>query len=68
MNAKQFIDLKGKEAAEAVAIQAGTTIEYLRQIALGHRRPSVALAKRLVAASNHDMDFVSLLTFERGKK
>ena len=36
---------------EEVAKQAGTTVDYLWQLAGGHRKPSVELAKRLEAAS-----------------
>jgi transcriptional regulator with XRE-family HTH domain len=65
MNARQFLELRGREVAEKVARKAGTSYAYLYQISLGHRRPSLALAKRLVAASGGEMDLVSLLTFER---
>jgi len=65
MNAKEFYSAKGKKAAELVAKRAGTTERYLYQISLGHRRPSLDLAKRLVEASNGEIDLVSLLTYER---
>lgn len=65
MNARHFMELRGKEAAEKVAKDAGTSYAYLYQISLGHRRPSLALAKRLVKASSGEMDLISLLTYER---
>ena len=61
MNAKQFIDLYGKEKAEQVAARAGTSYAYFTQLASGNRRPSVNLAERLVKAREHELDFVSLL-------
>ena len=65
MNAKQYLELRGRETAEKVAVKAGTTYGYLYQLALGNRRPRLALAKRLVEASNGEMDLASLLTYER---
>jgi hypothetical protein len=62
MNAKQFLDLYGKERAIEVCKKAGTSYAYFNQIAYGHRRPSVKLAQKLVAASKNDLDFVALLT------
>lgn len=68
MDAKSFLDKHGKDAAERVAIRAGTNYAYFSQIAHGHRRPSVGLAQKLVEASAHEvrkehdrLDFVSLL-------
>ena len=61
MNAKQFLELRGKDRAREVAEKAGTIYPYFLQMASGKRRPSVELAKKLVAASNHEIDFVSLL-------
>lgn len=65
MNAREFLESRGKAEGEKVAKAAGTSYAYLYQISLGHRRPRVDLAKRLVAASDGEMDLVSLLTFER---
>lgn len=62
MNAYKFYKSHPKEKVEAVATKAGTTFDYFKQIAYGNRRPSVALAERLVAASDRELDFVSLLT------
>lgn len=68
MNAKQFKDLYGQERAEEVAQKAGTSLAYFLQLAYGHRRPSIELAKRLVEASDNDLDFVSLLDVQVKKK
>ena len=65
MDAKQFLDQFGREDAQRVAESAGTSFGYFYQIALGHRRPSVELAERLVEASESRLDFVALL---RSKK
>jgi hypothetical protein len=62
MNAKQFLDLYGKGRTREVAEKAGTIYPYFLQIATGKRRPSVELAKKLVEASDHKLDFVSLLS------
>lgn len=51
MNALSFLEKHGKEIATAVAAKAGTNWAYFSQLASGHRRPSVDLAKKLVAAS-----------------
>ncbi len=51
MNAFEFLKRHGKATAEAVAIAAGTNWAYFSQLAYGHRRPSLAMAERLVAAS-----------------
>lgn len=50
MNALEFLKRHGKPAAEAVAIAAGTNWAYFSQLAYGHRRPSLPMAERLVAA------------------
>ena len=65
MNAKQFLDLYGKERAEKVAKAAGTSYAYFNQIAYGHRHPSVKKAQALVEASGGDLDLVALLTSNR---
>lgn len=44
-----------------VAEKAGTTLAYFKQLAYRARRPSVALAKKLVTESDERLDFVSLL-------
>ena len=61
MNAKQFLDLYGRERAVKVAEEVGISYGYFGQYVTGVRRPSVAMAEKLVEASNGDMDFVSLL-------
>lgn len=65
MNAKQFLDLYGKDRCEEVCKLAGTSYAYFNQIAYGHRRPSVEKAQALVEASGGDLDLVALLTFKR---
>lgn len=61
MNAKSFLELHGAARAKQVAEVAGTNLRYFRAIAKGDRRPSVELAKRLVKASGHELDLISLL-------
>ena len=58
------MDLYGKDELAKVAESCSTKFSYVYQIALGHRRPSVKLAQKLVKASDHRLDFVSLLTAE----
>lgn len=68
MDAKTFLEKHGKEIAEEVAEAAGTNYAYFSQIAYGHRRPGVDLARDLVKASAKkfprtadQLDFESLL-------
>lgn len=61
MNAQDYLDLHGIKKAKEVATKANTSYAYFWQIAKGIRRPSVDLAERLVEASEHELDFVSLL-------
>ena len=65
MNAKDFLDLYGKEKATEVAEKAGTNYRYFYQMSRGTRRPSVELAQRLITASDNKLDFVSLLKAKR---
>lgn len=74
MDALAFIETHGKDVAARVAEKAGTNMAYLSQIAYGHRRPSVDLADRLVAASADEvgnpleqLDLVSLLRSKKSK-
>jgi len=62
MNAKEFLEIYGKDRVKLVAEKAGTIYPYFLQMANGRRRPSVELAKKLVEASGHELDFVSLLS------
>lgn len=62
MNASLFIEVHGKERAAQVAADAGTSYPYFQHIAKGRRRPSVELAKKLVAASDGELDLLSLLS------
>jgi len=50
MDAKTFFDTNERDLIREVVLKAGTTMEYFSQIAHGHRRASVDLAHRLVAA------------------
>lgn len=68
MDALAFLEKHGRDMAERVAKRAGTNWAYYSQIAHGHRRSSVDLAHRLVAASAAEvseagdcLDLVSLL-------
>ena len=64
MNVKDYCDLYGKEKAWKVAEKAGSNWRYMEQLRRQVRRPSPDLAARLVAASDHELDFVSLLKVE----
>jgi hypothetical protein len=73
MDAKTFAETHGRELVRQVVGKADTTMEYFSQIAHGHRRASVDLAHRLVAASEEviaapdaRLDLLSLLR-PRGK-
>ncbi|HEX8106730.1 MAG TPA: hypothetical protein VF516_03330 [Kofleriaceae bacterium] len=68
MDAKTFLEKHGRETTRQVCEAAETSIEYFSQIAYGHRRPSVDLAKKLTKASEEAiadkrarLDVVSLL-------
>lgn len=61
MNAKEFLEAFGIPEATRVAETAGTNYAYFSQIAHGHRRPSVDLAERLIAASGNRLGFADLL-------
>lgn len=61
MNAKTYLETHGRDAAEKLAIAAGTKLSYFVQFASGHRRPSADLAHRLVEKSHGALDFQSLL-------
>lgn len=61
MDAFAFLKHNSPDRITAVAAEAGTTFEYFKQIAYGHRRPSVLLAKRLVETSHGELDFEDLL-------
>ena len=58
---KEYINKFGVEKATEVAIQAGTTYQYLNQVALGFRNASPKLAKRLIEASGGRIDFEALV-------
>jgi hypothetical protein len=61
VDARQFLDERGREETRQVAEAAGTNLAYFEQIACGARRPSLELADRLTAASRGAMDVMSLL-------
>jgi transcriptional regulator with XRE-family HTH domain len=62
MDAKTYLEERGRDKAKEVAEAAGTSFEYFGQIASGRRRPSVKLALKLVEASGGELEFVALLT------
>ena len=68
MNALTFLKMVGSEEAGRVALLAGTTLAYFKQIAYRHRRPSPELAEKLEEASSGRLDFRSLLSQKRKKK
>lgn len=65
MNLQQFRELYGPQKTLEVLIKAGSNKAYGYQLLRGDRRPSVKLAKALVQASDHKLDFVSLLAVEK---
>lgn len=67
MDAKAFLEKFGTEEATRVAVAAGTNYQYFSQIAYGHRRPSVPLADRLVAASGGRLSFEGLMRAKESK-
>ena len=74
MDALGFLKKHGTAVATEVAEAAGSNFAYFKQIAHGHRRPSVDLANDLVEASvarfpnpEHQLDFVSLMNSKKQK-
>ena len=61
MNAREFFDAYGRHEARKVAIQAGSSYDYIYQLAYGYRRASRTMAERLEQASEGRMDRVSLV-------
>jgi hypothetical protein len=51
MDVKTYLKETDRALAEAVAARAGTTYDYLIQLAGQHRKPSPDLARKLVKAS-----------------
>ena len=64
MTALEFMRTRGEPATEALAIRAGTTLAYFKQIAYRHRRPSAELAIKLAAESNGGLDAADLVFVE----
>jgi hypothetical protein len=52
MKMRDFLKSRSNAEREMVAAKAGTSVDYLWQISGGHRKPSVALSRRLVDASD----------------
>jgi hypothetical protein len=52
MDVKEYIKAHDRETVESVAVRAGTSVAYLRQLAGKHRLPSPDMARRLVVASS----------------
>ena len=51
MDAKQYQNAAGKDAARRVVEMAGTTWRYWQHFVTGHKRPGPDLARRLIKAS-----------------
>jgi hypothetical protein len=51
MNAKEYQNAAGKEAARKVVAMAGTTWRYWQHFVTGHKRPGPDLARLLIDAS-----------------
>jgi hypothetical protein len=61
MDAFEFLRVHGPKESERVAVRAGTTYAYFRQIAYGHRFPSRGLALALEHASDGRMTLYHLM-------
>jgi hypothetical protein len=61
VDAYEFNRTFGAKEAERVALEAGTTLAYFRQIVFGFRFPSRELALRLVEASSGRMTLHDLM-------
>lgn len=61
LSAMEYWDSLGTEKTKEVCEKAGLGYEGFKHIAHLRRRPSIALAKRLVAASGNVMGFAALL-------
>lgn len=61
MTALEFLKAHGEEKTEALAVRAGTTLAYFKQIAYRFSRPSPELAQRLAAGSEGDLDASELV-------
>jgi hypothetical protein len=64
MTALEFMRTRGDLETEALAIRAGTTLAYFKQIAYRHRRPSADLARKLAAESAGALDAAELVFVE----
>lgn len=64
MTALELLKARGDEGAETLAMRAGTTLAYFKQIAYRHSRPSPVLAKRLAEESGGDLDAAELVFVE----
>lgn len=64
MTALEFMKARGEAKTEALAVRAGTTLAYFKQIAYRHRRPSAELAQRLAAESGGAMVAADLVFVE----
>ena len=51
MDIPQFVKACGWDELEPIAIEAGTTLQYLWQLACGDRKPSWELTRKLEVAS-----------------
>jgi hypothetical protein len=64
MDALEFLRARGDEHVGKIAVRAGTTLAYFKQIAYRHRRPSVDLAKALERESRGDLSATEMLLAE----
>lgn len=62
MDAMTYIKDVGIPQAREIAQNAGTTYEYLYQIACGHRNAGTELALKLADESGGKLDAISLMT------
>ncbi len=53
MNIKTFIKSTPRNERQRIAALAGTTDAYFSQLAGGHRKPSIKLAKKIEIASGN---------------
>lgn len=61
MDAKAYWDSVGKQAVIELCEQVGTSYGYYKQIANKRKRPSIDLARKMVAASGGQLSLDKLL-------
>lgn len=57
---KEWLTKSSKTERDRVATEAGTSVAYLYLIARGDRRPKIALAQKIVSATNNEVTMQDL--------